>query len=541
MHETAKREPERGGWDAIVVGSGFGGTMAARELVGAGWRVLMLERGGWVRRGAHNWEPASVAPMSEYYSRETPYRALAGGESDWIGALECVGGPSVFYGGVSFRFRERDFEPAPEIVGESAARWPLDYADLEPYYARAEEVLGVAGDDRADPTAPPRSTPFPHPPAALSPTSRRIWQAARDLGHRPFRLPLAINHARRGGRTPCIACGTCDLFACAVSAKNDLATTVLPELLAQGLVLRPRTVVVGLRALGSRIRAVDAVDRETGERVSYEARNVVLAAGALASAHLVLASGLESKSPARAAVGRYLSRHHNVIVAGLFPRATDPDRQFHKQVCLHDWYFGDPSGDAPEGKLGGVQQLPTPPPALVRAHLPAGLGRIVAPLLRNVTGLLTMTEDQPRAENGVSLDPARRDRYGLPQLLVHHRPSPRDEAASAALVRRARRVLKVAGAVVTRLHVIRTFSHAVGTLRAGEDPHTAPVDRDGRFRGVDNLFVADGSVFPTAGGVNPSLTIAALALRTGQRLAQSEGALRRPRVVMAARGRSCAG
>lgn len=525
MHWIAERPPERGGWDAVVIGSGFGGTMAARELVSAGWRVLMLERGDWVSRGPHNWAPGSVAPLGECYSTETPYRVVSGGEREWMGAIECVGGPSVFYGGVSFRFRERDFEPEPEIVGGSGARWPIGYDELEPWYGQAERLLGVSGDDGEDPTAPPRHAAFPHPPAALSPTSRRIWEAARRLGYRPFRLPLALNHTRAGGRTPCVACGTCDLFACAVAAKNDLATAVLPGLLARGMHLRPRTVAVRLRSAGGRVAAVECVDRDTGESVAIEARVFVLAAGALASPHLVLASGLESRSPARPAIGRFMTRHQNVIVAGLFPRPTDPDRQFHKQVGIHDLYFGDPGAGAPVGKLGAIQQLPTPPPALVRAHLPPAVGPLVSPLLRNVTGLLTMAEDQPREENGVALDPARRDRYGLPQLVVSHRPSRRDLAASAALVRHARGILRESGAVVTRLQEIRTFSHAVGTLRWGDDPRTAPVDPEGRFRGLDNLYVADASLFPTAGGVNPSLTVAAVALRIGARLAVRESAV----------------
>jgi len=521
MHAIGEVPPERGGWDAVVIGSGFGGTMAAQELVRAGWRVLMIERGDWVSRGPHNWAARSVGPLTDAYSMSTPYRVLAGGEREWMGALQCVGGPSVFYGGVSLRFRERDFEPAPEIVGESGACWPVGYGELEPYYARAEELLGVAGEDGTDPTSPPRSAAYPHPPAALSPTSRRIWEAARRLGLSPFRLPLALNHGRAGGRAPCVACGTCDLFACAISAKNDLATAMLPGLIAQGLVLRPRTVAVRLRVAGRRVRAIDCIDHETGRRSSVEARYFVLAGGTLASPHLVLASGLDRGNPARSAIGRYLTRHHNVIVAGLFPRLIDPDRQFHKQVGIHDFYFGDP-GAGPPGKLGGIQQLPTPPPELVKAHLPPGLGQIVSPLLGNVTGLLTMTEDQPCEENGVVADPARSDRFGLPQLVVSHRPSRRDVQASAALVRHARRVLREAGAVVTRLQTIRTFSHAVGTLRAGDDERTAPVDREGRFRGTDNLYVADASVFPTAGGVNPSLTIAALALRLGERLAARE-------------------
>lgn len=505
-------------YDAVVVGSGFGGALAAHELVHAGWRVLMLERGAWVRRGPHNWAPGGVGPLTPAYSLETPYRVLAGGEADRIGAFECVGGPSVFYGGVSLRFRTRDFEPATEIAGDSGARWPFGYDDLEPYYSRAEHLLGVAGDPGGDPTEPPRSAPYPHPPGALSPTSRLIWQAARELDLRPFRLPLALNHARASGRAPCAACGTCDLFACAISAKNDLATAVIPELMARGMRLLTRTVVVRLAAEAGRVRAVECVERDTGRRRRFEAGVVILAAGALASPHLVLASGLERLSPAAAAVGRYLTRHYNAIAAGFFPRRPDPENQFHKQVGIHDFYFGSADGAGPPGRLGGMQQLPTPPRELVKAHLPKGVGGLVAPLLSHVTGLLVMAEDQPSAQNGVAIDPRSHDRFGLPQLLVTHRYSPRDAAAGDALLRQARRILRRAGALFSRTHLIRTFSHAVGTLRMGDDPQSAPLDADGRFRGLENLYVTDASAFPTAAGVNPSLTIAANALRVAERL-----------------------
>jgi choline dehydrogenase-like flavoprotein len=139
-------------FDAIVVGSGFGGALAAKVLVEAGWRVLMLERGRWVARGPENWTPEGVGQLTEHYSLEAPYIAEPAGPRA-LGAYHCVGGPSVFYGGVSLRFRERDFEPDPGIIGESGAAWPFRYHDLEPYYLRAERIIGVAGTDAGDPTA----------------------------------------------------------------------------------------------------------------------------------------------------------------------------------------------------------------------------------------------------------------------------------------------------------------------------------------------------------------------------------------------------
>lgn len=509
-------------WDAIVIGSGFGGALAAHELVSAGWRVLMIERGDWVTRSPRNWEAMGVGPLTPHYSTETPYRVLAGGDGETTGAFHCVGGPSVFYGGTSLRFRAEDFEPDPAITGPSQAEWPFRYADLEPFYAQAERVIGVAGETGLDPTEPWRSVPYPQGPGALAPPSRLVFEAARSLGLHPFRLPLAFNHARGEGRAPCRACNTCDGFACAIGAKNDLATSVLPPLLRRGLTLEPGTVAVKLRAEGRRVLEVECVERATGRRTRHTGRVFVLAAGALASPHLILVSGLEKLNPAAASVGRYLMRHWNAVVVGLFPRRPDPGRQFHKQIGIHDFYFGHPSVSGPPGKLGGIQQLATPPAELVKAHLPRGLGA-AAKLLSHVTGLLVIAEDQPRHENRVEIDPHVLDRFGLPRLLITHRYSPRDGRAGSALVGAARRILRRAGAWFTYVQPIRTFSHAVGTVRMGRDPDTSPLDADGRFRGVENLYVVDASAFPTSAAVNPSLTIAAGALRIGARLARQGG------------------
>jgi choline dehydrogenase-like flavoprotein len=509
----------RTSYDAVVVGSGFGGAMAACELVDAGLRVLMVERGGWVPRGPRNGSSGSVGPLTPFYSTETPYRAVAGGEKDVIGSFQCVGGPSVFYGGAALRFRARDFEPAPEIVGGSRASWPFRYDDVEPHYARAEQLLGVAGELGADPTEPPHSTPYPQLPGALSPTGRLVRDAAARLGLTPSRLPLAFNHAARDGRAACTACATCDGFACAIGAKNDLATAVLPGLLRRGLTLRSNTVAVRLVAEGRRIVALDCVDRESGRPLRLRAGLFVLAAGALASPHLLLASGLDRLHPGGHAIGRYLTRHVNAVVIGLFARRPDREAQFHKQVAIHDFYFGHPRVKEPAGKLGAIQQLSTPPAELVKAYLPRAVGSAVATTLPHATGLLVMAEDQPRAENGLEVDPGRPDRFGLPQLRITHRYTPRDEAALRALVGQARAILREAGAWITYVQPIRTFSHALGTVRMGTDPLESALDEECRLRGSENLYVVDGSAFPTSGAVNPSLTIAANALRAGRRLA----------------------
>ena len=509
-------------YDAIIIGSGFGGAMAAHPLVHAGLKVLMLERGPWVTRGPHNWEPRGTVDLTPYYSLESPYRVVGPGEAKTVGAYSCVGGPSVFYGGVSLRLRESDFEPDPEIVGDSGAEWPYRYGELEPYYDRAERLLGVAGDAADDPTEPPHSAPYPVAPAPLTETPRMIERAARELGLRPFRLPLAINY-RANGRRACIQCTTCDTFACGISAKNDLATGVLPDLIRAGLSLRPETVAVRLHVHERRVTAVECVDKSARQRLTFEAPLFVLAGGALGSAHLLMVSGLPELNPAADHVGRYLARHANGLTFAHFRKLPDDGKRYQKQLGFNDYYFGDPGAREVRGKLGSIQQLQGPPQALVRTGAPGALkpfAPLVAPLLPGTTGLLAMAEDQPRPENRVTLDRARSDTHGMTGMVIEHRHTDRDERARRALVERARRLLRAAGSRVMYTYRSRTFSHASGTVRFGLDPKRAPLDPWCRFRGVENLFVVDASFMPTTGAVNPSLTIAADALRVGEAIAR---------------------
>jgi choline dehydrogenase-like flavoprotein len=517
-------------YDAVVVGSGFGGTMVAAELVAAGQRVLLLERGGWVERGPHNWnELDGFFQLTPGYTLETSYSVQQDGGTEEQGICACVGGPSVFYGGASFRFREQDFAGAPEIVGDTGAEWPFGYSELEPYYARAEALLGVAGSSGECPTEPPRSTAFPEPAAPLAPVARRIAGAAEALGLRPSRIPLAINYTASAGGV-CSACTTCDGFACAVGAKRDLAQWMIPQLLDGGMELRTGAVVTRLEYRGGRITGVEGVDRSTGERFRVRGRRVILSAGALASPHVLLASGLERVNPSGRLVGRHLMRHCNAFVYGFFAPPPDTGRVHHKQIALFDYYLGDPEGGAPAGKLGSLQQVMAPPTGgpfhnITRTHrVMERAARLGEPTLRRVlgflTGLLVIAEDQPGPDNRVELIAGVRDRFGLPRVRVVHRYSQRDLQARAALARRAKMVLRQAGARFSVVKDVTTFSHAVGTVRMGSDPRTSPLDEFCRYRGIENLYVVDGSFMPTSAGVNPSLTIAANALRVGQHLSE---------------------
>lgn len=516
-------------FDAIVIGSGFGGTMVAHQLVNAGKNVLMLERGDWVMRGPENWGLRASIDLTPHYDKTTPYQVEKGGNKPIMGVYSCVGGPSVFYGGVSFRFREKDFEPPETIVADSGARWPISYKDLEPYYSQAEQLLDISGEVGADPTAPPRSAPFPQPPAPLAGISVKVKTAAESLGLHPFQLPLAINYRPldkesfvkyQAIRKACINCTTCDTFACAILAKNDLASTMLPFLWEQGLDIQPNMVAVRIFEKSGKAEGVECVSKKTGERLNFYAKQVVLSAGALGSPHLLLASGLDKLNPGGGTVGRYLMRHVNAIVFGIFPGAADKEERFHKQLAILDFYHGHPKAKALDGKIGSLQQMPTPPAGLVQNEVPGTLGRLLSNGVKLLTGLLAIAEDQPQSGNHCRVDFGKKDPYGYPQLVISHEYSKRDMDAIKVLTSEGKKVMKASGAWATYTHHIRTFSHAVGTVRMGSDPATSALDEFCRFRGVDGLYVVDGSFMPTAAAVNPSLTIAANALRVGEQLAQ---------------------
>ncbi len=503
-------------YDYIIIGSGFGGSMTAKKLVEAGKSVLMIERGSWVERGPENWGHKASIDLTPNYDKSLPYEVVKGGNKKQMGVYSCVGGPSVFYGGVSFRFRESDFSPGPEIVGDSGAEWPISYDELEPYYTEAEAILGIAGESGTDPTEPPRSRPFPQRPAPLADISKKLKSAAQAIGLNPFSLPMAINH--KSGKRQCQLCTTCDTFACAVNAKNDLATVVIPDLQAKGMQLQTESIATKLNEVNGKIISVNIFDKKSKAEQTIYANHFIVSAGALGSPHLILASGLEKVNPGGSVVGKYLMRHVNSIIFGIYPGAADKQGRFHKEICILDYYNGHPDISEPKGKLGSLQQISTPPAGLVENEVPGPLGKLAGKLVKPLTGLLAIAEDQPQKSNYIRIDTEKEGKYGLPVAEVSHSYTERDTAAVNALAKKAKVILKKAGAILYYTHHIRTFSHSAGTIRMGINPDTSALDKYCNFRGIDNLSVVDACFMPTSAAVNPSLTISANALRVGDYL-----------------------
>lgn len=511
-------------WDTVIVGSGFGGSTVALELAKAGRNVLVLERGRWVDRDDSAWDPIAIQV-------ERKYRGVTSYEVDerWGRKItypdDAVGGKSIFYGAASFRYREADFTTSARFAGGPSDTipnmdWPIQYADLEPFYHEAEHTIGVAGVAGTDPTEPPRVGDYPAPPPPYGRSARRIADAASALGLRPFPIPLAINFDGRGGRPSCAMCMTCDLFPCKICAKNDLAVTVLADAHRRGARIRSRTIVKRLVMEADRVRAVECIDLERNEEITITCDLCVVSCGAIGSAALLLASGLGERWPNGPLIGRHLMRHCSGVVIGLFPFKTNPEQLFHKQVAIADFYFGDRSR-RPEGPWGMIQALQTPPPEFIEqtSPFPFPVGKIGAKTIAHHAYLLCIAEDLPRPDNRVEVDAGIRDGIGMPRVRVHHRYTTRDRKARRALFGKGGRILRQAGALIRVRMPIHTYSHSIGTCRFGEHPERAVLDPWCGFFGVSNLFVVDGSFLPSSGSVNPSLTIAANGLRVGRYLA----------------------
>ena len=493
MFTTIKHE-----YDIIVVGSGFGGSFAAYALAKAGFEVLLLEKGDWVKRDETDWNARAILADKRYRSASPLHvKQYTDKHFKKIYTNEVVGGKSVFFGGASLRMRETDF-----------SAWPIDYRDLESYYTQAECLLEVHGEPEGDPYDPYRSQNGLLESIPLTKPAQRIHHAASRLGYAPFKIPVAINYSNIS-RPLCVQCNTCDGFPCKIAAKNDLPVTVLDQAQEFGLKIMPGVIVNRVIEEHGEIKSVECIHKTTLEKFHLSANLFIISGGAIQSPALLLRSNLQ-KYDHHQLIGRYLMRHCNAVVCSLFPFKTNPEKVFHKQICVSAFY--EDLREELNTCTGVIQDIYTPPREAIEHFAPSGLKSVAGATSEYMQNLLCIAEDDANIENGITLSDEL-DAYGLPVIKITHRYSANDYLRRNYLIKRAKKILRKAGALGHHVYEIDTFSHAIGTIRFGTSPETSVLDENCQFFGIQNLFILDGSFMPTSAGVNPSLTIAANALR----------------------------
>ncbi|HYE87168.1 MAG TPA: GMC family oxidoreductase [Vicinamibacterales bacterium] len=502
-------------FDCVIIGSGAGGGTMARELATTGRKILIVERGDFIPQEDHNWNPASVWKDLRYRTTETwldergrefrPYTHY------------CVGGNTKFWGTVMYRLRPQDFKETAHVDGHSPA-WPIDYETLAPYYERAERMYEVHGQAGADPTEGPRN-PYPFPPV---PHATLVGGIVRDLerqGLHPSPLPLAL-------RENCIYCNACNSFACKIHAKGDAEVCgVRPAIARPNVTLWVNATARRLvtDASGKRVEAIE-IDR-SGTRETVSAPLVIVCCGAVNSAALLLRSATERHPRGLAnssgQVGKRYMAHLATMLQGFHPFRVN-DTVFQKTVAINDFYF---KGRRVNYPLGQIQSQGRTHGVMAQAAQRDFLARF-GPLMARIPEVpvwafdawvargvdwLAMTEDLPREDNKVTIEPDGRIR-------LHYTPN--NLEAHRELVNETKRILQELGfwIVMTHSHKAKNTTHQCGTLVFGTDPNRSVLDIYCKTHDVDNLYVVDASFFPSSAAVNPGLTIAAQAIRVADHL-----------------------
>ena len=511
-------------YDVIVIGSGAGGGTLTHALAPTGKRILLLERGGFLPREPQNWDSKSVWVDLRYHNSGT-WTDADTGEEFAPKQNYYVGGNTKVYGAILFRFRERDFGEIQHVDGISPA-WPLSYADFEPYYTRAEHLYHVHGRRGADPDEPPATLPYRYPPLSHEP---RIAQLEADLakaGLQPFPLPVGLIYDESAPQfSPCIRCATCDGYPCLVNGKADAhIVCVAPALRYPNVTLRTRTRAVRLETDGPGRAVTRVVADRDGQTEEYSADLVVLSAGAINSAALLLASASERHpgglGNASGVVGRHLMMHNNSSLMA-FSKIPNPTK-FQKTLGVNDFYFGDPDDDGSwPYPLGAMQMLGKSDAVLIGFDAPDAADP--ADLARHSMDFWLTTEDLPLPGNQVTLgrDGQIRLRYTQTNAEAHRRLIAKFKSLLSAMQCRED-VLPGYSYTGGRLG-ISAVAHQNGTVRFGTDPAASALDLNCKMHELDNLYVVDSSFFVSSTAVNPTLTIIANALRVADRIAERLG------------------
>ncbi|HEY9888444.1 MAG TPA: GMC family oxidoreductase [Candidatus Obscuribacterales bacterium] len=491
-------------YDIIIVGTGAGGGTLAQKLAPTGKRILILERGGAMALAEQNRADVDIFKKERYRAPEQWYDQA--GEPFSPQTNYAIGGNTKIYGASLMRMRDRDFAAVPHQEGIAPA-WPIQYADLEPYYTEAEQLYQVHGDASHDPTEPPRSGDYPYPAVAHEPLMEPVVAAIAQQKLHPTPLPLSLT------RQTDDPTGDAEVFGINRAVAYDNVT------------LKTNAKVVGLytNPAGTEIKGVQA---EVGSQtLLFSSDLVVLACGAVNSAALLLRSANE-KHPHGLAngsdqVGRNLMKLQMTVIVQRFTTANSG--KFARSVSVNDFYWGDRDYTFPMGHIensGGLLQdvvfAESPPLLSVLAQIMPSAG--LRHLATHSVGWWAQTGVLPQPNNRVRLLNGK----------LRYEFTPNNIEAHDRLVYRWMEVLKaiekdIKGAQSNNIYPrgeapLPVVGYQCGTCRMGSDPATAVLDLHCRTHEIDNLYVVDSSFFPACPSVSPALTVMANALRVGDHL-----------------------
>lgn len=541
-----------GRYDVVVVGAGAGGGVAARVLTEAGARVLLLDRGRFLSTDelghdhlanhrfsayGHNTGPEALGNPRVVVDATGERRIDAPHDMSWHNNAMTVGGGTRVYQGMAWRFQPDDFRMASRYGvpdGSSLADWPLTYDELEPFYSRVEQEFGVCGDGSAHRCQGPRSGPYPMPPQPQNLEAGVLRKGAEALGLSTGPVPLLINTEERHGRAACVRCGQCISFGCPVDARAGSHNTVIPLALSTGLCrLVPRQFVERVLVDGSgRAQGVVVQDLRSGQRREIRTGAVVLAAGAIETARLLLASATtefpNGLGNSAGHVGRHLQGHNYVGVFGRFNNPVQDVQGPGVSIATAD-YTHDLGGEAIGGgvlanevvKMPALFRVWASPPNAPRWGQEAK--RWMREAYLRTAHIHGPIQEIPNPEARVTLARDVRDASGSLVARLSGAQHPESVRAAYALRSRAERWMHASGAQqVWSGPVSEGLSagqHQAGTARMGTDPATSVTNPFGQVHEHAGLWITDASLHVTNGGVNPVLTVLALAYRCAGELA----------------------
>ena len=512
-------------YDVIIIGTGAGGGTLAHALASSGKNILLVERGDYVRREKANWDSRAVNVEGKYQTKEE-WRDK-NGKPLHPHTNYYVGGNTKFYGAALFRLRREDFGEIRHFGGISPA-WPISYDDLEPYYLKAERLYHVHGKRGEDPTEPKASGPYPHPPISHEPRIQQLSDDFERLGLKPFHTPLGLQIDEQNPQaSKCIRCDTCDGYACLVGAKSDAQVLCVdPALRFPNVTLLTNAYVERLETSASGREVTTVRVQRNGAAESYSADFVVVSCGAINSAALLLRSA-NDKHPRGLAngsdvVGRHYMGHVNSVLLAL-SKCPNPTL-YQKTLAVNDFYFASKDWEYPMGHFSFVAKLDG---VALSAGAPAiAPGWTLDLMAQHALSFWLTSEDLPDPNNRVRLD-----REG--RIVLEYTPN--NEEAHRRLTAKLKDLMKQQtkcgvhghgcheGLFARNLFLgdripLAGVAHQNGTIRFGHDPKTSALDVNCKAHEVDNLYVVDGSFFPSSAAVNPALTIMANALRVGDHL-----------------------